>query len=168
MCIRDSYCTQAGLPKIILLGDLKIQDPLMFATWSNRFMLKGSDSSEELLDVYFKTDDNRGTLTETISQKLPAFIYFLAHKPIPESPTLGLNLSYSRTIGVLHSLWREEHLLGMNDKVVDFKAQQDRLLATIERLTSHTVIETRKNFDCLLYTSPSPRDGLLSRMPSSA
>jgi len=141
------YCTQAGLPKIILLGDLKIQDPLMFATWSNRFMLKGSDSSEELLDVYFKTDDNRGTLTETISQKLPAFIYFLAHKPIPESPTLGLNLSYSRTIGVLHSLWREEHLLGMNDKVVDFKAQQDRLLATIERLTSHTVIEPRKNFD---------------------
>ena len=25
-----------------------------------------------------------------------------------------------------------------------------------------------KNIDCLLYTSPSPRDGLLSRMPSSA
>ena len=25
-----------------------------------------------------------------------------------------------------------------------------------------------KNLDCLLYTSPSPRDGLLSRMPSSA
>ena len=23
-------------------------------------------------------------------------------------------------------------------------------------------------YDCLLYTSPSPRDGLLSRMPSSA
>ena len=25
-----------------------------------------------------------------------------------------------------------------------------------------------QNEDCLLYTSPSPRDGLLSRMPSSA
>ena len=25
-----------------------------------------------------------------------------------------------------------------------------------------------KNYTCLLYTSPSPRDGLLSRMPSSA
>jgi len=62
------YCTQAGLPKIILLGDLKIQDPLMFATWSNRFMLKGSDSSDEVLEVYFQTDDNRGTLTETTSQ----------------------------------------------------------------------------------------------------
>ena len=27
---------------------------------------------------------------------------------------------------------------------------------------------TRELFSCLLYTSPSPRDGLLSRMPSSA
>ena len=26
----------------------------------------------------------------------------------------------------------------------------------------------RENYSCLLYTSPSPRDGLLSRMPSSA
>ena len=25
-----------------------------------------------------------------------------------------------------------------------------------------------EEYDCLLYTSPSPRDGLLSRMPSSA
>ena len=28
--------------------------------------------------------------------------------------------------------------------------------------------DTVKFYDCLLYTSPSPRDGLLSRMPSSA
>jgi hypothetical protein len=30
------------------------------------------------------------------------------------------------------------------------------------------VFRTRLGKDCLLYTSPSPRDGLLSRMPSSA
>ena len=29
-------------------------------------------------------------------------------------------------------------------------------------------LELEYNTDCLLYTSPSPRDGLLSRMPSSA
>ena len=28
--------------------------------------------------------------------------------------------------------------------------------------------ETYVDLSCLLYTSPSPRDGLLSRMPSSA
>ena len=30
------------------------------------------------------------------------------------------------------------------------------------------VVNERLTKDCLLYTSPSPRDGLLSRMPSSA
>ena len=37
--------------------------------------------------------------------------------------------------------------------------------------TSEDVIrlaKISKERDCLLYTSPSPRDGLLSRMPSSA
>ena len=29
-------------------------------------------------------------------------------------------------------------------------------------------LEKAKHYICLLYTSPSPRDGLLSRMPSSA
>ena len=28
--------------------------------------------------------------------------------------------------------------------------------------------EDRAHYDCLLYTSPSPRDATLSRMPSSA
>ena len=33
----------------------------------------------------------------------------------------------------------------------------------------HLLTETmRRAYACLLYTSPSPRDGLLSRMPSSA
>ena len=35
-------------------------------------------------------------------------------------------------------------------------------------LTSMTSKICAKLFNCLLYTSPSPRDGLLSRMPSSA
>ena len=37
---------------------------------------------------------------------------------------------------------------------------------TSEQLAAGDVI--RSGIGCLLYTSPSPRDGLLSRMPSSA
>ena len=33
---------------------------------------------------------------------------------------------------------------------------------------SNFFLRRRNNHSCLLYTSPSPRDGLLSRMPSSA
>ena len=38
----------------------------------------------------------------------------------------------------------------------------------IERLRLFLLGMTDKRSICLLYTSPSPRDGLLSRMPSSA
>ena len=36
------------------------------------------------------------------------------------------------------------------------------------RFTNHTKDKNSPSYLCLLYTSPSPRDGLLSRMPSSA
>ncbi|MBC8523412.1 flagellar basal body P-ring protein FlgI [PVC group bacterium] len=144
------YCTQSGLPRIILLGDLKIQRPIMFDTWSRRLLIKESDEHEDKLDVRYQTNDKRGTLVQEASQVVPSFIYFLAHKPIPEAPAEGLNLAYSRTVGVLHSLWREQYLTGIvgeEEKPVDFKAQQDRLLAAINRLTSGSAVEPRLNFD---------------------
>ena len=36
------------------------------------------------------------------------------------------------------------------------------------RTNAFAAAMTKSNDTCLLYTSPSPRDGLLSRMPSSA
>ena len=51
----------------------------------------------------------------------------------------------------------------------------DRLLrmmsTSLRNLTSDNVevsLDSITSISCLLYTSPSPRDGLLSRMPSSA
>ena len=43
----------------------------------------------------------------------------------------------------------------------------DERLLENRMITESSVIGTIYK-DCLLYTSPSPRDGLLSRMPSSA
>ena len=37
-----------------------------------------------------------------------------------------------------------------------------------ETVSDDTIFDEYDEKDCLLYTSPSPRDGLLSRMPSSA
>ena len=62
------------------------------------------------------------------------------------------------------------------------KLKEDPRLAEAKRLILETVAEHQQtiqsvrpanpdlaqSYDCLLYTSPSPRDGLLSRMPSSA
>ena len=55
--------------------------------------------------------------------------------------------------------------LGINAKGATKRLNEEEL----EKIKSY--FETGKNVSdevCLLYTSPSPRDGLLSRMPSSA
>ena len=44
-----------------------------------------------------------------------------------------------------------------------------RLVTKAMRDLGHSVeVVSGQPYPCLLYTSPSPRDGLLSRMPSSA
>ena len=47
----------------------------------------------------------------------------------------------------------------------------DKVRINVENISDITIVNEQtfvKFKDCLLYTSPSPRDGLLSRMPSSA
>ena len=56
-------------------------------------------------------------------------------------------------------------------------ADYDIILTQIEKINIRTIAEAKRNkakkqgtraYDCLLYTSPSPRDLSTSRMPSSA
>ena len=42
------------------------------------------------------------------------------------------------------------------------------LFDVMEGLAKGKALDIAQSTSCLLYTSPSPRDGLLSRMPSSA
>ena len=48
------------------------------------------------------------------------------------------------------------------------KLQEGLDYSTEQVLSRNKWAELTLYIDCLLYTSPSPRDGLLSRMPSSA
>ena len=50
------------------------------------------------------------------------------------------------------------------------KLIEDRLVKINDQLCVHPsdTVTANDKITCLLYTSPSPRDGLLSRMPSSA
>ena len=58
----------------------------------------------------------------------------------------------------------------MKDKINKFLEVEDRVFrAPYNFLKEKGIIDKVKEIKtCLLYTSPSPRDGLLSRMPSSA
>ena len=53
----------------------------------------------------------------------------------------------------------------INGNIVPFTAEEE---AARDAEEAQAVIDAQPPKHCLLYTSPSPRDGLLSRMPSSA
>lgn len=135
------YVTQTGWPRIILTGDIEIERPLTLLTWGNTLLVKEVADNADMLEVRYKDEEMRTTIHETISPDLPTFTMFLAHQKTPEEPAPGLNLSYSRTIGALHALWRQRYLNA------DFKVEQDRLLAAIQRLASETTYTSRPDFE---------------------
>ena len=53
-------------------------------------------------------------------------------------------------------------------KLIDDVLKKLKKLSTDKKTTAKLNDSLRLFISCLLYTSPSPRDGLLSRMPSSA
>ena len=67
-------------------------------------------------------------------------------------------------------------VLGLITELAIYEKEPDAVIVTEEDLITHGFSEDRfdcfvaehKDHGCLLYTSPSPRDGLLTRMPSSA
>ena len=59
------------------------------------------------------------------------------------------------------------HFVANGAKVMILDINDDNAKAICDELGDENVKYVNTNI-CLLYTSPSPRDGLLSRMPSSA
>ncbi len=151
------YVTQTGWPQIILTGDIQIERPLTLSIWDNNLLVKESpdqdpkDSRTNLLEVRYKDDEHNITFNEKIESDLPTFIMFLAHQKTPEHPAPGLNLPYSRTIGALHALWREQYLNA------DFKVEQDRLLAAIQRLATEISYTERPDFAKPVESTPNSR-----------
>ena len=67
--------------------------------------------------------------------------------------------------GLLARLYKEESKLG---ELLDPIADKIMVATALVLLVMNGTIQHYEVIACLLYTSPSPRDGLLSRMPSSA
>ena len=68
-----------------------------------------------------------------------------------------------------------ENKVDMKSRMKELQSQVDELKELVNTLLSVICEEpdgvhtgAAPTIPCLLYTSPSPRDGLLSRMPSSA
>ena len=69
----------------------------------------------------------------------------------------------------LVAAWRHAGVFTEAERAALALTEEGTRLADGADVSDETWALAREHFDdCLLYTSPSPRDGLLSRMPSSA
>ena len=98
----------------------------------------------EIRHIYYKTEDAAYTISYVLTRKQVKYI----------------NLRIKSNGEVAVSAHRRVPATYV-DKFVESKAPF--ILEALER-----VEKRREETGCLLYTSPSPRDGLLCRMPSSA
>ena len=78
-----------------------------------------------------------------------------------------MNLSESKDFLVSSASLKEVRTFSREvfEKINLPQEQKDELVLAIAEAAQNIV---KHGYNCLLYTSPSPRDGLLSRMPSSA
>ena len=56
----------------------------------------------------------------------------------------------------------------LGEERAEAEVERERKVERLERKVERLEHKVERLKGCLLYTSPSPRDGLLSRMPSSA
>ena len=98
-------------------------------------------------------------LIRIIQEVQPDEIYNLAaqsHVKVSfETPEYTANSDALGTLRILEAI----RILGLTEKTKFYQASTSELYGGLE---------TNKNENCLLYTSPSPRDSRRSRMPSSA
>lgn len=148
------YVTQQGQPKIVIFGGgwgspssmrspgerpagaVSLQRPSMVTAWSDRFLLK-SDCESCPVRMLYRNARTGETVQQTVSDKLADFVQYLAHKPTPEEPAPGLNMTYSEVVGLLYELSRQ------NAIAATFATEQDKLRAEIYEAAQATALNDR-------------------------
>jgi len=154
------FVAQIGQPRIALFGpSLKIQQPVVIDLWSGRFMMQSMNEADRV-EVFYRPDDGNLPMIMPVSTDVAEFVRFLGHRTKIESPGPGLGMTYGQTIGVLYHLVRDGCLRA------EFKADQDRVLAAINRRRDDRGVGERPEFEAVPETERPEESGFIP-MPQS-
>jgi hypothetical protein len=122
------YITQSKAPRVVVFGDTQeVTRPVLVTMWDNRLMLKSLESSRDV-EVLYRDYRSGKTIKGSSKPDLRALVSYLAHKPTPEEPAPGLDMTYSEVVGALYHLRAAGGLPG------DFVTEDDR--EALEQLRS--------------------------------
>ena len=78
-------------------------------------------------------------------------------------------LDWSTRVPSSHLIRLRDILKNIQFSLEDITVRQGKIWYSIREILKNNLLDDKENYtDCLLYTSPSPRDLSTSRMPSSA
>ena len=168
-----------------LMHEIEKNNPELYAVLKNLFRDELSDSVDAIRNFYKTIGIDMSTLSdeEVLSEALNTFVgenlsdNGFWEKLNTENPSFARKL-----LDAIKELIRRigEYFKGKTQNISGFVNNADSVIKMAERVIGEyaegkvtqdqtQTPEFKKWFgSCLLYTSPSPRDGLLSRMPSSA
>ena len=116
--------------------------------WRIRKKVTGT-SARPRMSVCFTNENIHVQFIDDVASKTLAAVSTVS-KSTPDREKLAANVTSAKTVGALAA----KAAMDKGIKAVVFDRGGNRFNGKVKA--------------CLLYTSPSPRDGLLSRMPSSA
>jgi len=132
------YITQQDEPRLALFGeDVRFRSAFAAGLWSDRFMLVRDEVNGPIRLYYRGRDSARPITLEDVPDTLDEFIRLLVHKPTPEAPGPGLDLTYSEVIGVLYELNQQ----GVINAA--FTTERDRLEADLRQAASDSQVQLR-------------------------
>ena len=133
------YVTQQGEAKIVIFGGgIEFGRPAFVSGWDGHLMIN-SDSSTPIgkVNVFYRDPRTGHTVKGESSASLVRLIQFMAHKPTPEAPAPGLDLTYSEVVSALNELVKAG---GLAAAIIP---EQDMLALEILRGTEQQAVEER-------------------------
>lgn len=114
------YVTQSKEPRIVVFGDdQEIQRPVVVSAWENRLLLKAMETSRDV-EVLYRDYRSNKLVKGSSRPDIRSFVSYLAHRPTPEEPAPGLDMTYSEVVGALYHIRAGGGLPG------DFVTEDDR------------------------------------------
>lgn len=154
------YVTQQNRPRIVIFGDSpRLPKPVLVSLWEGRLMMVADSASDPLRLSYTSHRSGRAVVEPAAPERVDELVRFLGHRPTPEDPRPGLDLSFAEVVAALAAM------SDAGRSALPFATEDDRLIAAIAQARASRTWEERPETEADLRDRESEDDGLDTGTP---